>query len=111
VSDNLHNWAPLVDDVRERKSTALGMGGPDRIERQRSLSKLPVRERLDILLDAGSFTEYGLLADHMDPSLEHRGSLAADGVVTGVGKVDGRRVAVIAYDFTVMAGSMGSRTR
>jgi acetyl-CoA carboxylase carboxyltransferase component len=108
VSDNLHNWAPLVDDVRERKSTALGMGGPDRIERQRSLSKLPVRERLDILLDAGSFTEYGLLADHMDPSLEHRGSLAADGVVTGVGKVDGRRVAVIAYDFTVMAGSMGT---
>src|SRR3954454_3551815 len=107
VSDNLHNWGPLVDDVRARRSTALGMGGPDKIERQRSLGKLPVRERLDILLDEGSFTEYGLLADHMDPSLAHRGSLAADGVVTGIGGVDGRRVAVIAYDFTVMAGSMG----
>src|SRR3954471_506367 len=83
------------------------MGGPDRIARQRELGKLPVRERLDILLDKASFIEYGQLADHMDPSLAARGSLAADGVVTGIGKIDGRRVAVIAYDFTVMAGSMG----
>src|SRR4051812_50226325 len=83
------------------------MGGPDRIARQRELGKLPVRERLDILLDKASFVEYGQLADHMDPSLAARGSLAADGVVTGIGKIDGRRVAVIAYDFTVMAGSMG----
>src|SRR5438045_8452232 len=107
MADDLHNWKPLVDDVGERKETALGMGGPDRIARQRELGKLPVRERLDILLDKGSFVEYGQLADHMDASLAARGSLAADGVVTGIGKVDGRRVAVIAYDFTVMAGSMG----
>src|SRR5438552_1941108 len=107
MPDDLHNWKPLVDDVDARKETALGMGGPDRITRQRELGKLPVRERLDILLDKGSFVEYGQLADHMDPSLAARGSLAADGVVTGIGKVDGRRVAIIAYDFTVMAGSMG----
>jgi len=108
VPDDLHNWSPLVDDVQQRKDTALEMGGPDRVARQRELGKLPVRERLEILLDKGSFIEYGALADHMDPSLAARGSLAADGVVTGVGRIDGRRVAIIAYDFTVMAGSMGS---
>ena len=107
MADELHDWKPLVDDVRERKDVAAGMGGPDRIARQRELGKLPVRERLDILLDPGSFVEYGQLADHMDASLAARGSLAADGVVTGIGRIDGRRVAIIAYDFTVMAGSMG----
>src|SRR5437764_13333063 len=107
MSDNLHNWEPLVDDVRERKEAAVGMGGPERVARQRELGKLPVRERLDILLDKGSFVEYGQLADHMDASLAARGSLAADGVVTGIGKIDGRRVAIIAYDFTVMARSLG----
>src|SRR5256885_12954804 len=107
MPDNLHDWSPLVDDVHRRKETALGLGGPERIARQRDLGKLPVRERLDILLDKGSFVEYGALADHMDPSLASRGSLAADGVVTGIGRVDGRRVAIIAYDFTVMAGPMG----
>src|SRR6478672_2586626 len=74
---NLHDWGPLVDDVRARKQTALAMGGDERIARQRSLGKLPVRERIDLLLDDGSFIEYGLLADHMDPSLADRGSLAA----------------------------------
>jgi acetyl-CoA carboxylase carboxyltransferase component len=103
-----HDWGPRIDDLRRRKEQALAMGGDDRVARQRSLGKLPVRERLDLLLDAESFVEYGLLADHMDPSLAERGSLAADGVVTGVGRIDGRRVAIVAYDFTVMAGSMGA---
>src|SRR2546423_14797183 len=83
------------------------MGGPDKIERQRSLGKLTVRERLDLLLDRGTWVEYGLLADHMDAGLGDR-HLAADGVVTGVGEIEGRPVAVAAYDFTVRAGSMGA---
>ena len=103
----LHDWKPLVDDLALRRETALAMGGGERVARQRSLGKLPVRERLDLLFDRGTFVEYGLLADHMDPSLAERGSLAADGMVAGVGAIDGRRVAVCAYDFTVMAGSMG----
>src|SRR5829696_1192964 len=82
------------------------MGGPDRVERQHSLGKLTVRERLDLLLDPGTWVEYALLADHMDSGLGDR-YLAADGVVTGVGEIDGRPVAIGAYDFTVMAGSMG----
>ena len=84
------------------------MGGEDRVARQRELGKLPVRERIDLLRRRRArSSSTGMLADHMDPSLADRGSLAADGVVTGVGEIDGRRVAIIAYDFTVMAGSMG----
>ena len=65
-----------------------------------------MRERLDLLLDPGTWVEYGLLADSMDAAYEGR-FLAADGAVTGVGDIDGRRVAIAAYDFTVLAGSMG----
>jgi acetyl-CoA carboxylase carboxyltransferase component len=107
MADDLHDWKPRVDDLREREAVALDMGGTERVARQRELGKLPVRERLDLLLDKGSFTEHGLLADHMDEGLASKGSLAADGVVTGIGRIDGRRVAIIAYDFTVLAGSMG----
>jgi methylmalonyl-CoA decarboxylase subunit alpha len=82
------------------------MGGRDRVDRQHSQAKLTVRERLELLVDPGSWIEYGLLADSMDPTYEGR-FLAADGAVTGVGRIDGRRVAVAAYDFTVLAGSMG----
>ena len=105
---NLHDWKPLVEDLGERREKALGMGGPALVERQRSMGKLPVRERLDLLLDPGSFVEFGQLADSMDPALAaDRGYLAADGMVAGVGLIDGRRVAVCAYNFTVMAGSLG----
>ena len=104
----LHDWKPLVADLQERRSKAYGMGGPERIERQRSLGKWPVRERIDTLLDPGTFIEYGLLADSMDAALQQsKGYLAADGMVAGIGEIDGRRVAVMAYDFTIMAGSMG----
>ena len=104
----LHDWKPLVEDLAARKELAYGMGGPERIERQRSLGKWPVRERIATLLDPGSFVEYGLLADSMDKGLQAtKGYLAADGMVAGIGEIDGRRVAVCAYDFTIMAGSMG----
>ena len=105
---NLHDWKPLVEDLEGRREKSLEMGGPERVERQRSLGKLPVRERLELFLDPGTFVEYGQLADSMDPGLADKGYLAADGCVTGVGEIEGRRVAVCAYDFTVMAGSMGA---
>src|SRR6476469_8147442 len=103
---NVHDWGPLVSDLAARRERALGMGGEQFVERQRSLGKLTVRERLDLLLDPGSWVGYGMLADHMDPGLGDR-YLAADGAVTGIGEIDGRPVAVAAYDFSVMAGSMG----
>jgi acetyl-CoA carboxylase carboxyltransferase component len=66
--------------------------------------KLPVRERLALLIDPGTFAEDGLLANTNDPDLP------ADGVVTGSGRIDGRAVCVIANDPTVKAGSWGART-
>jgi len=107
--DELHDWQPLVADLDARKARAAAMGGEQAVARQRAAGKLPVRERIDLLLDPGSFVEYGMLADSMDAGLQaQRGYLAADGMVSGVGTIDGRRVAVCAYDFTVLAGSMGN---
>ena len=72
ATDERFNWQPLIEDLEARKATALEMGGAERVQRQRDLGKLPVRERLDLLLDPGSFVEYGQLADHMDPGYGQR---------------------------------------
>ena len=100
---------PLADDLRERRAAARLGGGEERIERQHAAGKLTARERVDRLLDAGTFTEIGIHAGvhHSVRGLEGR-EAPADGVITGYGLVDGRHVAVCAYDFTVMAGSMGT---
>ena len=100
-----------AEALETKKAKYREMGGAERVERQHSQNKMTVRERLNILFDEDSFTEYGLLAHHQSQSPQMQGKFTpADGVVTGVGKVDGRKVAVIAYDFTVMAGSMGMVT-
>jgi acetyl-CoA carboxylase carboxyltransferase component len=84
------------------------MGGAEAIAKQHAEGKLTVRERIGRLFDAGSFHEIGLLATHANISPAMRGKeTPADGVVTGFGKVNGRPASLIAYDFTVMAGSMG----
>src|ERR1051326_6543252 len=98
----------LADDLGRRREAARAMGGEDAVARQHATGKLTVRERIDLLFDGGSFTEIGVQATHAGVSPEMAGrETPADGVVTGFGKVDGRFAAVIAYDFTVMAGSMG----
>jgi acetyl-CoA carboxylase carboxyltransferase component len=103
---------PTLDEatatLNERKAAAREMGGADKIAKQHGLGKLTVRERLDLLFDAGSFREFAVLGTHQSSSPQMQGkSTPADGVVTGIGTIDGRRACVIAYDFTVMAGSMG----
>jgi len=100
-----------VADLNEKKDKFREMGGLERVQKQHDSNKLTVRERLDLFFDEGSFVEYGLLAHHQSQSPQMQGKhTPADGVVTGIGDVDGRKVAVIAYDFTVMAGSMGMVT-
>jgi acetyl-CoA carboxylase carboxyltransferase component len=98
----------LVDDLHERREKARLGGGEEKIERQHSDDKLTARERLGLLIDEGTFSELGI---HGRPHFSQRAmegkEAPADGVITGYGKVDGRLVAVCAYDFTVMAGSMG----
>jgi acetyl-CoA carboxylase carboxyltransferase component len=94
-----------------KKDKYLAMGGPERVQRQHDAGKLTARERVAMLFDEGSFVEYGLLAHHQSQSPQMQGKFTpADGVITGVGTIDGRPAAVIAYDFTVMAGSMGMVT-
>ncbi len=90
--------------LRGATERALG-GGPERHrEKAREQGKLPVRERVALLLDDGSFAEEALLANWQQDGL------GADGVVTGVGTIDGRPVALMANDPTVKAGSWGPKT-
>jgi acetyl-CoA carboxylase carboxyltransferase component len=97
-----------AEDLVRRRARASRMGGDEAVARQHAAGKLTVRERIDRLFDKDTFTEIGLHATHagIAPDLVGR-ETPADGVVTGFGKVDGRLASVIAYDFTVMAGSMG----
>src|ERR1700676_760073 len=99
---------PLAEDLRARREKIRQGGGPEKSAAQHANEKLTARERLDLLIDQGTFVELGL---HGRPHFSQRAmdgkEAPADGVLTGYGKVDGRLVAVCAYDFTVMAGSMG----
>ena len=99
---------PLVEELQERRAAAKLGGGEERIAKQHAADKLTARERLDLLIDEGTFTELGI---HARPHFSQRAmdgrDAPADGVITGYGKVDGRLAAVCAYDFTVLAGSMG----
>ena len=98
----------LVDDLHERRQRARLGGGEEKTARQHEAEKLTARERLDVLIDEGTFTELGIHGrpHFSQPAMQDKDA-PADGVITGYGKVDGRMVAVCAYDFTVMAGSMG----
>lgn len=99
---------PLVEELHERRAKARAGGGPEKVAKQHEQGKLTARERLDLLIDEGTWVELGLHAQpHFSQAAMAGRDAPADGVVTGYGKVDGRLVAVAAYDFTVMAGSMG----
>jgi acetyl-CoA carboxylase carboxyltransferase component len=99
---------PLVEDLHARREKAKQGGGPEKIARQHEQDKLTARERIALLVDAGTFTELGIHAQpHFSQQAMAGREAPADGVITGYGKVDGRLVALAAYDFTVMAGSMG----
>ena len=97
-----------AEDLARRRARINRMGGDEAVARQHAAGKLTARERIERLFDKDTFTEIGLHATHagIAPDLAGR-ETPADGVVTGFGKVDGRLASVIAYDFTVMAGSMG----
>lgn len=98
-------WNALLEELRRRTESAEGMGGADRLRRQRGKGRLNARERIAALLDDGSFNEYGTLAGGNHPA--GREPLAGDGVVGGTGRLDGRSVVVIAEDFSVKGGSIG----
>jgi propionyl-CoA carboxylase beta chain len=97
--------------LRERKAKALQGGGAKRIAAQHAKGKYTARERLDLLLDSGSFVEMDpfVRTQSTDFGLESN-KFDGDGVVTGHGTINGQRVCVYAQDFTVMGGSLGYAT-
>ncbi|HEY7263207.1 MAG TPA: acyl-CoA carboxylase subunit beta [Trebonia sp.] len=111
VPDDLpdpHTTAGKLADLERRRYEAVHAGSQSAVEKQHARGKLTARERIDLLLDPGSFTEFDELARHRahDFGMEANRPYG-DGVVTGTGTVDGRPVAVFSQDFTVFGGSLG----
>jgi len=96
-----------IADLQERRDSALHAGSERAVERQHAKGKMLARERIDYLLDDGSFHELDMLARHRahEAGLEDRPY--TDGVITGWGTVEGRRVFVFSQDFTVFGGALG----
>ncbi len=105
---DIHTTAGKLADLEKRRSEAVHAGSDRAIERQHAKGKMTARERIDNLLDPGSFTEFDELARHRahDFGMAHTRPYG-DGVVTGFGTIDGRPVCVFSQDFTVFGGSLG----
>jgi propionyl-CoA carboxylase beta chain len=96
-----------TEELEKRKAKALEGGGADRISAQHKKGKLTARERVDLLLDEGSFQELGQLVSHRSTNFGlDRQVFLGDGVVTGYGTIEGRPVYVFSQDFTVLGGSL-----
>lgn len=93
------NWDKTLKYLEDRRANAHALGGSERVARQHATGKLDARQRVEALLDAGSFSEIGTLAG---------GHVPADAIVAGSGTVEGRPVMVGAEDFTTLGGSIGS---
>ena len=99
----------LTQDVDALRRAAMDDGRPDAVTAQRKYGKFTARERIDLLVDDGSFTEFGALAQ--PANLAHgigNPDGPGDGVIIGRGRIEGRPVSLVSYDFTVFGASMGS---
>jgi len=90
-------------ELEERRQKIKQMGGKERVEAQRKKGKLTARERIDMLIDEGTFHEVGMFAKRRNTAYK---DIPADGVITGYGEIDGRKVCVFAQDFTSMGGTL-----
>ena len=99
--------AEKITQLEERKEQARNAGSPRAIERQHEKGKLLARERLELLLDPDSFHELDLLARHRAHAAGLEERPYTDGVITGWGTIDGRKVFVFSQDFTVFGGALG----
>lgn len=102
-------WEPEVEEIKRRVQLAKEMGGPANVERQHASGKLTVRERIDRLLDAGSFHETGALAGKATYEDGQMVSFIPSNFVMGTGRIDGRKVVVAGDDFTVRGGAADAR--
>ena len=100
------NWQPELDDLARREAFAREMGGADKTQRQRDQGRLNVRERIDRLLDQGSFHEVGAIAGRAEYDENNElVKLTPANCVFGRGRIEGRPVVVVGDDFTVRGGS------
>ena len=99
----------MLEELEQRRAAARLGGGERRIEAQHAKGKLTARERIDVLLDSGSFEEYDMFVEHrsIDFGMEHQ-KIPGDGVVTGHGTINGRLVYVFSQDFTVFGGALSA---
>jgi propionyl-CoA carboxylase beta chain len=105
---DLHTTAGQIADLQRRRDEAVHAGSRRAVERQHAKGKMTARERIERLLDPGSFTELDELARHRATAFGVEANRPyGDGVVTGFGLVDGRPVCVYSQDFTVFGGSLG----
>lgn len=104
------SWLPEVEEIEHRRELAKQLGGEERVQRQHDAGKYTVRERIERVLDVGTFNEYGSIAgsgQYIDGHLE---SFLPSPYVMGTGAINGRPVCVGGEDFTIRGGSGGSMT-
>ena len=103
----MDNQSKKIKELVERRTSARLGGGQKRIDAQHAKGKFTARERLALLLDEGSFEEFDMFVQHRCANFGmEKSKFDGDGVVTGMGTIDGRQVYVFAQDFTVNGGSM-----
>ncbi|MEA2067239.1 MAG: carboxyl transferase domain-containing protein [Thermotogota bacterium] len=97
-----------IEELRKRSEKVEKGGGKEKIEKQHSRSKLTARERIALLCDEGSFEEYDKFVEHRSVNFGlDKKEFPCDGVITGVGRIEGKNVAIFSQDFTVQGGSLG----
>lgn len=102
-----HDARELREELRRRRASVLDAARAEAIERQHKLGKLSARERIAYLVDEGRFREFGALVDAARNPQGDQLEAPADGVVTGIGDIDGRPTVIMSFDFTVFGGSNG----
>ena len=103
-----HELPDRAADLAKRRDEAMHAGSEKAVARQHARNKMTARERIDYLLDDGSFNELGLFVRHQATGMGlEQDRPYTDGVVTGWGTVDGRQVFLFSQDFTVFGGSLG----
>lgn len=107
-SENMDSSRERLEDLRRRKARSEAGGGQQRVDAQHKKGKMTARERLEYMLDEGSFQEIDALVEHRCKDFEmDKNVIPGDGVICGHGTVDGRPIYCFAQDFTVYGGSLG----
>ncbi|MBS0277183.1 MAG: methylmalonyl-CoA carboxyltransferase, partial [Proteobacteria bacterium] len=97
----------IIQELEDKRAKARVGGGEKRIEAQHARGKLTARERIELLLDPGSFEEFDMFVEHRNKDFgADKNIIPGDGVITGWGTINGRMTYVYAKDFTVFGGSL-----